>query len=335
MVSNNCRPRREIEMLYLTEADVEQLLTMPLAMEAVEEAFRHLGSGKAENVPRRRLHLPKGTLHLMAAALPELGFMGYKAYTVFRGSLKFHFWLYDTEKGALISMMEANLLGQKRTGAASGVATRWMARSDSQTVGIIGAGWQARSQLEAVCLVRPVRQVVAFCRTPQRLSRFCSEMQEHLGIPCLGASRVEEVVDQSDVLITITTSPNPLFDGQRIRPGTHINAAGGNSLARRELDEACIRRCASIVVDSKDQARLECGEFLRPIEKGSLHWERVRELGEVANGRWLPRSRADEITLFKSLGLAVQDVAAAAKVYRLALEQQKGRHLSLRSSSPA
>ena len=318
-------------MLYLTEADVEQLLTMPRAIEAVEEAFHHLGSGSAENIPRRRLHLPKGTLHLMAAALPELGFMGYKAYTVFRGSLKFYFWLYDTEKGTLVSMMEANLLGQKRTGAASGVATRWMARADTKTVGIIGAGWQARSQLEAVCLVRPVRKVLAFCRTPRRLGQFCSEMQEQLGIPCLATSSAEEAVDQSDVLITITNSPNPLFDGQRIRPGTHINAAGGNSLARRELDEFCVRRCSSIVVDSKDQAKLECGEFLRPIEKGSLHWEQVHELGEVVTGRWQPRSSPDDITLFKSLGLAVQDVAVARTVYQLALEQQKGHPLSLSS----
>ena len=142
-------------MLYLTEADVEQLLTMPLALEAVETAFHHLGSGKAENIPRRRLHLPQGSLHLMAAALPYLGYMGTKAYTVFRGRLQFYFWLYDTESGTLVCMMEANLLGQKRTGAASGVATRWMAREDAETAGIIGAGWQARSQLEAICRVRP------------------------------------------------------------------------------------------------------------------------------------------------------------------------------------
>ncbi len=312
-------------MLYLTEADVEQLLTMPIALEAVEEAFHHLGTGKAENIPRRRLRLPQGSLHLMAAALPDLGYMGYKAYTVFRGRLQFYFWLYETESGALLSMLEANLLGQMRTGAASGVATGWMARRDVQTAGILGAGWQACSQLEAVCAVRPIRRVLAYCRTAARLERFCGAMQEQLGIPCLPASSAEAVVEQSNILTTITSSSSPVFDGDRIRPGTHINAAGGNSLARRELDEACLRRCGAIVVDSRDQARLECGEFLRPIERGVLHWEQIGELGEVVTGRRAPRNSPGEITLFKSLGLAVEDVAVAARVYRLALEQNKGR----------
>ena len=322
-------------MLYLTEADVEQLLTMPIALEAVETAFHHLGSGKAENIPRRRLHLPRGSLHLMAAALPALGYMGTKAYTVFRGRLQFYFWLYDTESGALVCMMEANLLGQKRTGAASGVATRWMAREDAETAGIIGAGWQARSQLEAICRVRPVRRILAFCRTTRRLERFCAAMQEYLGIPCRPAGSAEAVVDQCDILTTVTNSSRPVFEGDRIQPGTHINAAGGNSLARRELDEACLRRCGSIMVDSKDQARLECGEFLKPIEKGLLRWEQVGELGEVVTGRRPPRNSSEEITLFKSLGLAIQDVAVAARVYRLALERKKGRILALDGSNDA
>ena len=312
-------------MLYLTEADVEQLITMPIALEAVEAAFRHLGRGKAENISRRRLHLPQRSLHLMAASLPELGYMGYKAYTVFRGSLQFYFWLYETDTGSLVCMMEANLLGQMRTGAASGVATRWMAPKDAQTAGILGAGWQARSQLEAVCQVRPVRKVLVFCRTARRLDRFCATMGKQLGIPCLAAGSAEEVVEQCHILTTITNSPRPVFEGSRVRPGTHINAAGGNSLARCELDEACLRRCGTIVVDSKDQARLECGEFLRPIEKGFLHWEQVGELGEVVIGQRPPRNNPEEVTLFKSLGLAIEDVAVAARVYRLALERNKGR----------
>lgn len=316
-------------MLYLTEADVERLLTMPIALEAVEEAFRDLGTGRAENLPRRRLHLPQGSLHLMAAALPDLGYMGYKAYTVFRGRLQFYFWLYETGSGALVCMMEANLLGQIRTGAASGVATRWMARQDARTAGILGAGWQAGSQLEAVCRVRPIGRVLAFCRTARRLDRFCAAMRERLGIPCLPASSAEAVVEESDILITITNSSVPVFEGGRLRPGTHINAAGGNSLARRELDEACLKRCGAIVVDSRDQARLECGEFLRPIEKGFLRWEQVGELGEVVTGRRPPRDNPEEVTLFKSLGLAIEDVAVAARVYRLALERNQGRRLAL------
>jgi ornithine cyclodeaminase/alanine dehydrogenase-like protein (mu-crystallin family) len=316
-------------ILFLNEQNVEQLLTMPLAIEAMQEAFHQFGSGKAENLPRRRLHAPDGMLHLMGACLPELGFMGYKAYTTYPKRVKFKVHLYSSKTGELLAIMEADRLGQMRTGAASGVATRWMAREDSKTVGILGSGWQARTQLEAVCLVRPPVQVLAFSRSSERLMTFCNEMQDRLQIPCRPAKSPEEVVVASDILITITNSVSPVFSGDKLKPGTHLNVAGSNSLIKRELDEICIQRCTSIMVDSKEQARLECGEFLAPLEKGRLTWEGIHELSEVVTGRVIPRKDPNDITLFKSLGLALEDVAVAGRIYRLAVEQHVGQRLAV------
>ncbi|MBM3804998.1 MAG: ornithine cyclodeaminase family protein [Acidimicrobiia bacterium] len=311
--------------LHLTEQDVTRLLSMPMAIEAVEEAFRQLGGGQAENLPRRRLHSAKGMMHLMAASLPSAGYFGYKTYTVFPESIRFTVCLLSSESGELLAVLEASQLGQIRTGAASGVATRWMARVDTKVIGIVGTGRQAYRQVEAVCQVRPVNQVVAYSRTPERLAQFCKKIHEQLGVQCHAAKSADEVAEAADVLVTITNSASPVFRGECLKPGTHINAAGSNFLIKRELDETCIRRCRSIVVDSKDQARMECGEFLGPLQKGRLTWDQIRELSEVVTVRSLPRTDPKDITLFKSLGVALEDVAVAAKVYQLARAQEVGR----------
>jgi len=314
-------------VLYLTEENVERLITMSLALEAVEEAFCHLSQGKAENIPRRRLHAPGGMLHLMAASLPELGYMGYKCYTVFSGRARFLIHLYSAESGTLLAILEADRLGQMRTGAASGVATRWMARVDSKVVGIIGSGWQARSQLEAVCQVRPPNSVLVSGRSQDKVNQFCIEMQERLQVSCTPVGSSDELLEAVDILITMTSSVSPVFDGNKLKPGIHINAAGSNFLIKREFDEACIRKCTSIVVDLKEQAKQECGEFLAPIEKGLLKWDQVHELSEVVSTRFLPRTDPNDITLFKSLGLALEDVAVAARIYQLALDNKVGEQL--------
>ena len=316
-------------VLYLNEENVRQCLTMQMTVEAVEEAFRLLGIGQAENLPRRRLHSSKGMFNMMSASLPAAGYMGYKCYTVFPGKMKFRIFLHSSTNGELLAIIEADLLGQMRTGAASAVATRWMSRADSQVFGIIGTGWQARSQLEAVCQVRSIQKVVAYSRNPENVQKFCLEMQEQLGIPCLPAHHAEEVVEVADILTTVTSSDHPVFQGSRLQPGTHVNAAGSNFIVRRELDETAVRKCRSIVVDSKEQAKLECGEFLYPMEKGRLTWDQIRGLDEVVAGRVLTRTNSKEITLFKSHGLALEDVAVAARVYQMAIAQKFGQAISL------
>jgi len=315
--------------LLLTESDVEHLLTMELALEAVEEAFREQAEGRASNEPRRRLRVPRGTLHVMSAAVLARGVLGFKAYTSFPSGVRFLVLLYDVETGSLLALIEANRLGQMRTGAASGVATRYMARPDAHTLGIFGTGWQAQSQVQAICAVRPIRRVLAYSRTPERREAFCREMAAKLGIEIIPAERPEDVVATADILVTATTAREPVFDGRWVPEGVHINAIGGNAFLRREFDDEVIRRARTIVVDSKDQARIECGEFLHAIERGRLTWEAVHELKEVVAGRLIARPHPSDITLFKSLGIALEDVAVAARVFERARQEGFGQTIRL------
>ena len=243
----------------------------------------------------------------MGAALPTRGVIGYKAYTAFRGKTRFHVMLYSADTGELLAMLQADRLGQMRTGAASGVATTYMARTEAHHVGIFGTGWQARAQLEAVCAVRPIQSIKAFGRDTTRRQTFCIEMSRQLSLPVEPAATPEAAVKGMDVVITSTNARDPVFDGNWLEPGTHVNAIGSNALIRREIDDTTVRRSALIVVDSKDQARLECGDLLGPLERGIIHWGQVRELGDVVAGFVPGRNQPSDITLFESHGLALWD----------------------------
>lgn len=315
--------------LYLREADVAELLTMDVALQAVEEAVRQQGQGTAVNIPRARLRAGRSGLQVMVGAVPSLEVMGYKAYSVTRRGARFLVLLYSTENGELLAVLEANKLGQMRTGAASGVATRYMARADASSVGIYGSGYQARSQLMAVAAVRPIRRVRAHGRNRERLETFCREMSEQLGAPVEPAQEPQDVAQGADIIITATSSAKPVLRGEWLSPGVHINAIGANHWMRRELDEEAVRRSDIIVADSKDQARIECGDLIWAAERGVVTWGKVRELGEVAAGITSGRNADADITLFESHGLAIWDVAAAAHVYRLAREKGMGQELPL------
>jgi alanine dehydrogenase len=315
--------------LFLNEQQVTDVLTMQMAIAAVEEALKQQGVGSAINNPRSRVRLPSGQLHLMSAALPTHGVIGYKAYTAFRGNTRFHVMLYSADTGELLAMLQADRLGQMRTGAASGVATTHMARAEAHHVGIFGTGWQARAQLEAVCAVRSIQSIKAFGRDATRRQTFCSEMSQRLSLPVEPAATPEAAVKGMDVVITSTNARDPLFDGHWLEPGTHINAIGSNALIRREIDDTTVRRSALIVVDSKDQARLECGDLLGPLERGIIHWEQVRELGGVVAGFVSGRDQPFDITLFESHGLALWDLAAGMAVYNAAKAKGIGSELAL------
>jgi ornithine cyclodeaminase/alanine dehydrogenase-like protein (mu-crystallin family) len=315
--------------LLLTEADVTALLTMSLALEAVEEVFRWQGEGKLTNRPRVRLQVPGGLLHVMPAAVPEARAMGLKAYATVRGSAKFVVLLFSTETGALLAVIEADRLGQMRTGAASGVATKYLARSDADRVGCYGTGWQARSQLEAVCAVRRVREIRVYGRDPERRARFAEEMTSGLGVSVTAVERPEAAARDASILVTITGSKTPVLEGRWIAPGAHVNAAGSNALQRAELDVEAVRRAGLVVTDSLEQARLECGDLVVPIEQGVIRWEDVRELGEVVAGKRPGRRSPEEITLFESQGVAMEDVAVAARLVARARERQAGREIPI------
>ncbi|MEF8748675.1 MAG: ornithine cyclodeaminase family protein [Candidatus Accumulibacter propinquus] len=313
--------------LFLSEKDVEQLLSMPMVLEAVEAAHRDLSSGQACDVPRQRTRLPTTTLHILQGALPRMDAIGYKAYTSNRSGVRFLVHLYRVSSGSLRAVIEADRLGMMRTGAAAGIATRWLARSDAQVAGVFGAGWQAEGHIEALAAVRPLRRVKVFARRTEKLAAFCARMSARLGIEVIAAVSPEDVVRGSDIVSTVTTSATPLFNAEWLSPGTHVNAAGSNSLIRRELGEDVLKRCSPIVVDSVETALREAGDLLPLLEKGRLHARELLELGEVICGRHAGRSTDDQITLFESQGMAIQDLAVAVHLEELARELGVGIEL--------
>jgi ornithine cyclodeaminase/alanine dehydrogenase-like protein (mu-crystallin family) len=252
----------------------------------------------------------------MSAGSKVWEMFGLKAYTTTHGGARFHFHLYGID-GKLLAVMEADKLGQVRTGAASGVATRYLAREDAATVGLYGTGWQARSQLEAMARSRRLRRAVVFGRDSARRARFCREMSESLRLDVRPASTPEQVSEESDILITATNSKEPVLRGEWLRPGQHVNAIGANVATRREIDSQVVQKAARVVTDSKEQAVLECGDLIAPIAAGDLDWDDVVELGDIVSGKVAGRERATDTTLFESQGLAIEDVAVGRKVYEL------------------
>jgi ornithine cyclodeaminase/alanine dehydrogenase-like protein (mu-crystallin family) len=301
---------------------------MQMALDAVEQAFQQQGKKQADNAPRRRCRLHQGLLHVMSASLPSTGYAGLKSYTSVSGRTRFLVQLYDSA-GELLAMMEAERLGQLRTGAASGVATKYMARKDSSRAGIFGTGFQARSQLEAICAVRPIQTIVAYSPDADRRKAFCEEMSEKQQIGVYPADSPKDVVKDADILITATDSKVPVFEGAWLPPGVHINAIGCNFLTRQEIDVETVRRCACVVVDSVEQAMLEAGDLARAAEAEAFYWEDASELGLVVVGEFPGREDDSEITLFKSHGIALEDVALAARIYEAARQDGAGETLKI------
>ncbi len=316
--------------LLLREADVQALLTMPLALEAVEESFRRQAAGEAILHPRRRLEVPeKSFLHYMAAADTASGFLGMKLYTSVRGALRFLVPLYVAKTGELAALVEADFLGQMRTGAASGVATKYLAREDARSVGIVGTGLQARTQLEAVAAVRRVQALRAFGRDPERRENFCREMSARLGLRVAPAGSAEQAVRDADIVVAATTASKPVVQGEWLAPGAHINAIGANFPQKRELDDAAVNRADLVAVDSKEQSQLEAGDLIQAFAGDAARWAAVRELAEIVSGKAAGRTGARQITLFKSNGIATWDVAVAARVYALARERGMGQRIQM------
>ncbi len=316
-------------MLYLTEQDVDRLLPMDDALREVEAALRDLGEGKAENRPRQRVRGAHSVLNVMPASWPRRGYLGFKEYVVSRDGARFWFHLFDGATGTPLALMQANRLGQRRTGAASGVATKFLARPDAGTVGIVGAGWQAESQLEALCRVRGIREVRCYSREASRRHSFAERMAQRLGVQVRATASPREAIEGADIVVTVTDSEKPVVSGDWLEPGVHINAVGANRLGSRELDVEVIRRCTFIAADSVEQARVEAGDLAQPAAGGLLDWADVHELGDVVCGKLKGRRKAKDVTLFKSLGLALEDVAVGALVYERARKEGVGAEVPL------
>ncbi len=312
--------------LILTESEVEALLDMPSTLDAVESVLRDQAEGRATNRARRRVALPKGGLNYMAAGAPETGAMGLKVYSVARSGARFYTMLFDPESGELLSILQSDKLGQMRTGAASGVATKHLAREDATTLGIYGAGWQAESQLEAVAAVRDLECVIIYSRREESRKAFAEKMGERLGMEVETTHAPDEPAAQ-DIVVTATTSGEPVLLGEWLRPGTHVNAAGSNFLFKSEIDREVVRRASFVCVDSREEIGLEAGDLLHSLETGIILPEAIYELGQVISGQVKSRRGPEDITLFASQGLALEDVAAARVVYDRAIERGVGREI--------
>lgn len=316
--------------LFLSENDVKQLLTVDIAMAAVESAHRDLALGHAQDTPRARTRLPQSALHILQGALPGSGVFGYKAYTSNRSGNRFLVYLFDVATGQMDAVVEADYLGMIRTGAASGVAAKWLARPDAAVAGVFGSGWQAEGHVRAICAALPLERVKVHARRADKLRDFCARLSEVTGVRIEAAASAEDTVRGSDLIGTVTTAAQPLFDAEWLEEGAHINAAGSNALIRQELSEAAIRRCDLVTVDSVPTALAEAGDLFPVLEKGRLHARQLVELGEIIIGRHDGRGSAGQVTLFESQGMAIQDLAVAARVVALARQQGLGSEVPLK-----
>ena len=313
--------------LYISESQVKSLFTMDVALEALEEAFIARSQGNAFNEPRRRLPTSSGAYNFMAATWPGHEIAGLKSYAGGRGGIAFHVLLYDTSSNSLVAVIEANGMGQIRTGAASGVATKYMARDDASVVGVIGSGYQAETQLTAISRVRDVRKAMVYSRSEENRNGYAKRMSDALGIEVVAVSSGEEA-SQADIVVAITNSQEPVLLGEWLEPGTHINAAGNNSWLKREIDTRAVAMSDIVAVDDVEQAKFECGELMRAAEVGRFSWDLAVPIHDIVGGRASGRANDQQITLFESQGLALEDIAACERIVAKAREQGIGTPLS-------
>jgi alanine dehydrogenase len=307
--------------LYLTEADVAKLVTPVDAIDAVERCFERLARGEVENRPRVRLKADGGAFAVMPAVDHELRLAGVKSYAWLPSGTPFVVCLYDLDRGELAAVIEADKLGQLRTGAASAVAARHLAREGAKSLGVLGCGWQAESQVQCIREAMPtIERVVAYCRTEESLERFCAEVGAEAG-------ETHRDAGEHDVVVTVTTSRDPVLRGEWLKPGALVCAVGANDRRARELDNAVLELASFVCCDSKEQAKLESGDLIEPIEQGVLDWLEVHELQEVVAGEVQGRQSAEDVVLFKSNGIAAWDVAAGALALERARAEGVGREL--------
>ena len=315
--------------LYLTESDLKPLLEMGDAIACLEQGFARWRQEDVINLARRRAFAPQGTMMMMGAVDGPSGVYGFKTY--FPNKLGvgagFHIALHSFTEGRLLALMQAQTMSQVRTGAASGLATKLMAREDASVLGIIGTGKQAFAQAAAVVQVRPIKQILVFGRDEGRRQAFAQRIEAELHVPTRGVESARLAIEPADVVVTVTSAASPVLDRTWLKPGVHINAAGANNTSRSEIDEATILAAALLATDDREQSQIEAGEFATLAGKGAFDWSRIVELGDLVTGAVPGRTNDSDITVFKSLGIAFEDVLYAERLYGKAVEAGIGQKL--------
>ncbi|HEY4002397.1 MAG TPA: ornithine cyclodeaminase family protein [Candidatus Xenobia bacterium] len=305
--------------LYLSEADVQALLTPADAVHLLEEAFRAQAEGGAVNLPRRRLVSKPAVLHVLPAALPPA--MGLKAYVSTPKGISFVVLVFNSAEGTLDAIVEANRLGQVRTGAASALATKYLA-PHGRRVGLVGTGYQAWGQVEALASVISDMEVKVYGRDVDRKDDFVKRVGQELWVTCRAVSDVAAACRDVDVLVTATSAREPFLRAEYLRPGLHVNAMGINRGNAAELTMEAVMRCSLKVVDDVEQAKTEAGDLMPLVASNHLHWNDLKTLRDLVTGKVIRAS--EDISLFKSLGIGLEDIAVAQHVYRKALETGRG-----------
>jgi ornithine cyclodeaminase/alanine dehydrogenase-like protein (mu-crystallin family) len=313
--------------LILREADVQELIEMDDVIAAVTAAMKELGEGTAQNEPRRRAFAPGGLLNVMFASYPGGRCTGLKAYTVADGHVRFLVVLFGLD-GSLEALIEADFMGAYRTGAASAVAARALARPGPTTVAMIGAGWQAATQALAISRVLEIKELRVFSRHDDRLAEFAREQEGQLGVPTIAAGSAELAVRGADVVVTMTTSSTPVIEAAWVEPHALIIAAGSNWRNKAEVPPDLVEKARTVVVDQLAAAQLESGDLITAVEAGKFQWSRAVELAAVVAGKW-QRPEGAGITLFESHGLALWDLAAGSVVLAAAKERGFGEEVRL------
>ncbi|MDA0262657.1 MAG: ornithine cyclodeaminase family protein [Chloroflexi bacterium] len=313
--------------LFLKDEDVAQCVTMDDMLVAIENMQRQYGEGKAHNMTRRKIIADGGMLSVMGGGLFHQGLLGVKTYTVVKGAYSFQVSLYDAGTGKLLCYTQANRLGQLRTGASTGVTVKHLANPGNLTVGLIGTGGQAPTQLEAISKVRGIKNVKAFSRTKERREGFARKMTGDLGIDVSAAATNEEAVRDCDVVVCIAATMDPVVEGSWLKDGSTVIGAGPTTWRAREVDDATIARAGRLIVDSTEQARIEAGDLCSAVDKGIIQWSKVHELRHVVSGAVTGRESRDQVVYAKIMGTGVADVAAAKLAYDKAKAQGLGTEL--------
>lgn len=312
---------------FISEEDVDATFDVATSIELLDSAARALAAGTASNTPRQRPATTGIFMNLMGAGLD--GRIGHKCYPIARPrGANFVVTLYGND-ASMLALIQANRLGQIRTGAASGLATRLMARADASVAAIVGTGKQARTQLEAVCRVRPIERAVAVGRNHEHTQKFCVEMSALLGISVEPGADIATAVRDAHVVITMTSAVDPLVLGPMLAPGTHVNAAGSNKASAAEIDAGVVSRAGIVAVEDIAQAKIESGDLLRAEKAGAWDWSRAVLLSDIVTGTAPGRTGDDQITLFESLGIALWDIAAANYIYDRCVETGRGREVDI------
>jgi alanine dehydrogenase len=312
--------------VYLSDADLEPLISYADAIELVEAALKDLAGGQASNRPRQRVRAGKSGLNVLVAGSSSSGYFGFKCYSAGPGSPGMFNWLYKGEDGSLAAVLQSNWLSLIRTSAASAVATRKLARPDAKVAAFLGAGRQQRGQLQAICQVRTFGDIRIYSPSGTSAQQL-AEFARGLGLDARACTSAQEAVDFADVVTVATHGTSIALQGKWLMPGAHVNAMGVNRGTDRELDADAVLRASLVTVDEKENARIEAGDLIPLVQAGQLSWDKVHEIGAVVNGTVPGRQSAEDITLFESQGLGIEDIAVSAVAYERAMAKGLGQAL--------